>query len=54
MRSILWFVAVICIIAWLLGLIGIVPGIGTSKLIHVLIVVAIISILYNVIAGRRK
>ncbi len=53
MRSLLWLVAVICIIAWLLGLLGIVPGLGTSSLIHVLLVIAVIVILYNLISGRK-
>ncbi|WP_431136732.1 lmo0937 family membrane protein [Psychroserpens mesophilus] len=53
MKSILWLIAVICIIGWLLGLLGIIPGIGTSSLIHVLLVIAIIVILYNIITGRK-
>ena len=53
MKSILWLVAVICIIAWLLGLLGIIPGMGTNSLIHVLLVIAIIVILYNIISGRK-
>ena len=53
MRSLLWLVAVICIIVWLLGILGIVPGIGTSSLIHILIVIAIIVILYNIISGKK-
>lgn len=53
MKSILWLVAVICIIAWLLGLLGVIPGLGTSSLIHVLLVIAIIVILYNIISGRK-
>lgn len=53
MRSLLWLVAVICIIVWLLGMLGIVPGIGTSSLIHILIVIAIIVILYNIISGKK-
>ena len=53
MKSILWLVAVICIIAWLLGLLGLIPGLGTSSLIHVLLVIAVIVILYNVISGRK-
>lgn len=53
MRSILWLVAVICIVAWLLGLLGIIPGMGTSNLIHVLLVIAIIVILYNIISGKK-
>ena len=53
MRSLLWLVAVICIIAWLLGFLGVIPGLGTSSLIHVLLVIAIIVILYNIIRGRK-
>ena len=53
MKSILWLVAVVFIIAWLLGVLGIIPGIGTSGLIHVLLVIAIIVILYNIISGRK-
>ncbi len=53
MRSILWLVAVVCIIAWLLGLLGIIPGMGTSSLIHVLLVIAVIVILYNIISGKK-
>jgi len=53
MRSLLWLVAVICIIIWLLGLLGIVPGLGTNKLIHVLLVIAIITVLFNIISGRK-
>ncbi|MBC2838708.1 lmo0937 family membrane protein [Robiginitalea sp. SC105] len=53
MKSILWLVAVICIVAWLLGLLGVIPGIGTSYLIHILLVIAVIVILYNIISGRK-
>lgn len=53
MRSLLWLVAVICIVIWLLGLLGFVPGMGTSSLIHILLVIAVIVILYNIISGRK-
>ena len=53
MRNLLWLVAVICIIVWLLGLLGIIKGLATGNLIHVLLVIAIITILYNVISGRK-
>lgn len=53
MRGLLWFVAVICIIGWLLGMIGVIPGIGTSNLLHILLVIAVIVILYNIISGRK-
>jgi hypothetical protein len=53
MRNLLWLVAVICIVIWLLGLLGIVEGLATSNLIHILLVVAIITILYNIISGRK-
>lgn len=53
MRGLLWLIAVICIVVWLLGMLGVVPGIGTSSLLHILIVIAIIVILYNIISGRK-
>ena len=53
MRALLWLVAVICIILWVLSFFGIVTGIGTGNLIHILLVIAIIVILYNVISGRK-
>ncbi len=53
MRSLLWLVAVICIVVWLLGMLGVIPGLGTNSLIHILIVIAVVVILYNVISGRK-
>lgn len=53
MRNLLWLVAVICIVVWLLGMLGIVPGISTSYLVHVLLVIAIIVVLYNIITGKK-
>lgn len=53
MRGLLWLVAVICIVVWLLGMLEIIPGLGTNSLIHILIVIAVVVILYNVISGRR-
>jgi len=53
MRNILWLVAVICIIVWVLGLLGFAGGMATGNLLHILIVVAVISILYNIISGRK-
>lgn len=53
MRSLLWLIAVVCIVIWILGFFGIVEGIGTSSLLHILLVIAVIVILYNVISGRK-
>ncbi len=53
MRSLLWLIAVICIVVWLLGMLGIVPGISTGYLIHILLVIAIVVVLYNIITGRK-
>jgi hypothetical protein len=46
----LWTIAVILIILWLLGLVS---SYTMGGLIHVLLVIAIIMILVNVIQGRR-
>ncbi|MEP6681835.1 MAG: lmo0937 family membrane protein [Parafilimonas sp.] len=48
MRSILYIIAVILIIGWLLG----VFVYSVTGLIHILLVLAIISILIAVIGGR--
>jgi hypothetical protein len=53
MRSLLWLVAVICIVVWLLGMLGVVPGLATGSLVHILIVIAVVVILYNIISGRK-
>jgi len=45
MRSILYIIAVICIIAWLLG----VFVWSATGLIHILIVLAVISLLFGII-----
>jgi hypothetical protein len=46
----LWTIAIILLILWLLG--GFVVNIGGS-LIHILLVIAIIVVLYRVITGRK-
>jgi hypothetical protein len=46
----LWTVAVILIILWLLGL---VTSYTMGGLIHILLVIAIVVVLLNVIQGRR-
>jgi len=47
---VLWTIAVILVILWLLGM---VTSTTMGGLIHVLLVVAIVLILVNVISGRR-
>ncbi|WP_157483920.1 lmo0937 family membrane protein [Maribacter hydrothermalis] len=53
MRSILWLIAVVCIVVWALGFFGIIAGMGSSSLIHILLVLAVIAILYNIISGKK-
>jgi hypothetical protein len=49
MGNLLYLVAVILIIAWLIGFVGY----GTGGLIHILLVIALIAIILRVIQGRR-
>ncbi|SFQ29043.1 lmo0937 family membrane protein [Parafilimonas terrae] len=49
MRSILYIIAVILVIGWLLG----VFVYSVTGLIHILLVLAIISLLIGLIGGRR-
>jgi hypothetical protein len=49
MGNLLYIIAVILLIAWAIGFIGLHVG----GLIHVLLVIAIIAVLFRVIQGRR-
>jgi predicted ferric reductase len=49
MRSILYILAVLLVIGWAIGFIGYHAG----GIIHILLVIAVISVLVNIIAGRR-
>lgn len=46
----LFIVAAVLVVLWLLGFIGHIGG----GLIHILLVIALIVIVYNLIAGRRS
>lgn len=46
----LWTIAVILFVLWLLGFLVIHVG---GALIHLLLIVAVIAILYNLFVGRR-
>lgn len=51
--NILWTVAVILVVIWLLGLVlGWAAG-ALGWLLHLLLVVAVIVIIYNLLTGRR-
>ncbi len=50
MGNLLYLIAVILIIAWLIGFVGFHVGGG---IIHILLVIAIIAILLRLIQGRR-
>lgn len=49
MNNLLYIIAVILIIGWLVGFIGY----GAGGLIHALLVIAVIAIVLQVIRGRR-
>jgi hypothetical protein len=48
MTSLIWAIVAILVVLWLLGLIG---GIG-GNLIFLLLLLAIVGVLYNLLAGR--
>jgi len=50
MGNLLYLIAVILIILWLVGLLS---GYAGGGLIHILLVIAVIAILLRVISGRR-
>lgn len=49
MATIIWWIIAIVLIFWLIGLIGSIGG----SLIHLLLVVALILLIYNLVTGRR-
>jgi hypothetical protein len=49
MGNLLYLIAVILIIGWLVGYIGF----GTGGLIHILLVVAVIAVILRIIQGRK-
>jgi Family of unknown function (DUF5670) len=49
MGNLLYIIAVVLIIAWLIGFVGY----GVGSLIHILLVIAIIIIVLRLIQGRR-
>jgi len=49
MGNLLYIIAVILVIGWLIGFIGY----GTGGIIHILLVIAIIAVLVRIIQGRR-
>ena len=49
MRNILYILAVLLVIGWLIGFIGYQAG----GIIHILLVIAVIAVLLNIIQGRR-
>ena len=49
MGNLLYVIAVVLVIAWLIGLVGFNAG----GIIHILLVVAVIAVLIRIIQGRR-
>lgn len=49
MGGILYIIAVLLVIGWLIGFVGY----GVGGLIHILLVIAVIVVLLNIIQGRR-
>jgi len=45
----LWTILVVLVVLWLLGFVSHVGG----NLIHILLVIAVIVLIYNVVIGRR-
>lgn len=53
LANIIWTVVVILVVLWLLGLVLNIAGWAASGLIHILLVIAVILVVYNLLTGRR-
>ncbi len=51
MVNIIWTIAVILIIIWAISFLG---GFFTGGIIHILLVIAVIAIIYNLLTGRKS
>jgi hypothetical protein len=51
LTSILWAIVVVLVVLWLIGFLALHIGGG---LIHLLVVIAVIVLLYNLFVGRRR
>jgi hypothetical protein len=49
-KNMLWTITVILLVLWLLGVVGVYT---VGAWIHILLVLAIISIIFNLLSGRR-
>ena len=49
LANIIWLIVVVVVVLWLLGLVTRIAG----GFIHLLLIVALILIVYNLITGRR-
>jgi predicted ferric reductase len=49
MGNLLYIIAVILVIAWVVGFLGY----NTGGIIHILLVIAVIAVIFRVIQGRR-
>jgi hypothetical protein len=50
MQNLLYIIAVILIIGWAIGFFAY----STGGIIHILLVIAVIAILFQIISGRRR
>lgn len=50
LANILWLVVVVIVVLWLIGFVAHIAG----NLIHLLLVVALIVLVYNLLTGRRR
>jgi len=48
--SILWFIVILLVVLWLIGFLLVHVGGG---LIHILLIIALLVLLYNLFMGRR-
>lgn len=51
MASLLWAVVVILVVLWLLGFLAVEVG---GSLIHLLLVIAVIILIFQLLSGRRS
>lgn len=54
MKNLLWLIAVVFILVWIMGLMGLGAGILLGTSIHVLLIIPLIVIFYSVISDLKR
>ena len=54
MKNLLWLIAVVCFLVWMMGLIGVGAGLLLGTSIHILLIIPLLVVFYSVISDLKR